>query len=1054
ERPFVLIEYSHAMGNSNGNLKDYWDIIRSHPERLQGGYIWDFVDQSLWTKVPAKRTIQESGPKKLTAAVARRASIEPTGLSGKATFGNDPSLDLTSSVTLEAVVTPQAQSMSQGTIASKGDHQYALKQNGTSLSFYIYGTNGGWTEYGTAVPATGWVGKQHRVAGVYDKAAGNIKLYIDGALAGRKNVAGPMTASDQPFMIGGESEHSDRAFVGEVSGVRLYDRALSAAEVADAGRTSTDPAVRLWFDASATTITETGGSDEKYLAYGGDWGDEPNDGNFVGNGIVLADRTETPKTAEVKQVYQDIQVAADDVVNGEVAITNEALFRNVNEYDVTWQLLRDATVVQQGTLSPAEADVAPGTTKTVDIPFTKPASLPAGSEYWLNVQFRLKSDTLWADKGYVQAKQQLEVPFGAPGVVPADLSAMPSLTSQESTDEVTVSGDGFAVTVDKKQGTLSSFTSQGQELLRSGPRPNYWRAPTDNDVGTNLASTARTWRYAGRDWAISDVEVEPLLDKAVRVTVTGTVPTTTPSKASMTYTVFGDGQVKVSSTLTPGSSSLPFIPEVGTMMTLPSSLETLTWYGRGPHESMLDRKASADVGEYSGAVSDQVTKYLRPQESGNKTDVRWAALTDPSGNGLLVSGDGVLEVNASHYTPEDLSQVIGRNGQHWYDTPARDEVVLRVNLHQMGVGSDDSWGAPTHDEYKLFANRSYGYSYRLAPIRTGQDAMQLSRRAVAADLVTDLRVDGTTVSGFTPGGGDYAYTAFSGEPTPTVEVDTAAGVTVERGKVTVPGTYRVVATSPDGKRTEAYTIRFTSTDVSYLSDRQWASATTGWGSIGRDVSVDGNPIRVRSADGSARTYAKGLGVHADSQLVYELSKLNLSRFQAVVGVDQEVPANAKSSVEFRVLLDGKEAFDSGAMTRGTAAVPVDLDVRGVKQLTLITGDSGNGNQEDHTDWADAKLIAAPSVPMAAADDLSFPVGRSSAAALATVTASGMTASQLSATIDWGDGSTTTGTLAGPTGNWGVFGSHAYAEAGAYTVAVRVSGPGGAVGTSMTTIRVG
>lgn len=957
ERPWVLIEYSHAMGNSNGDLKEYWDVIRAHPDRLQGGFIWDFMDQSLLTDVPTTRTIAESGPNNLTATLDQRATLDPaTGLDGTATFGDEASLNLTGAVTLEAIVTPAAASTTQGVIAGKGDHQYAIKQNGTTVSFYIYSTDGQWTEIPMPVPA-GWAGAEHRVTGVYNPVTKTITVSIDGVVGGTKTVAAPISPSSQPFMIGGESEHADRAFYGDVSGVRIYDRALSEAEVADGNRTVDDPNVKLWFDASASTITETGGSDEQYLASGGDWGDSPNDGNFHGNGIVLADRTETPKTAEVKQVYQGVQVAATNVVNGEIEITNEHLFSNVNEYDVTWQLMQDDEAIDKGTLDSAAVDIDPGKSKVVQLPFEAPDELAAGSEYWLDVQFRLQQDERWEEKGYVQAKQQLEVPFDAPDIQPLDLGSIPDVTTDDAETEVTVSGDGFAVTVDKEQGTISSLTDNGQELLASGPRPNYWRAPTDNDIGTNMPAAAATWRHAGRDWKIDDVEVTPLLSKAVRITVKGTVPTTTPSAVSMTYTVFGNGQVKVNSTLTPGASDLPYIPEVGTMLTLPGEFETLTWYGRGPESSMFDRKTSADVGRYSGAVSDQITKYLRPQESGNKTDVRWASLTNDEGSGLLVSSDTPLEINTSHYAPEDLSQVLSRTGQEWYNTPPREEVVLRVNEHQMGVGGQGCCSGPVDDEFKLLPDHTYSYDYRLMPLAAGQDPMGIARTSVAADLITDVRVAGSTVAGFTPGGGDYTYAAFTGEPDPTVEVDTAAGVEVERGRVVVPGTYEIVATSADGTRTETHTIEFSGTDVSYLSDRDWVSATTGWMSVGRDRSVDGNSLTLPGADGPV-AFDKGVGTHANSEIVYDLSGMNLDRFLAVVGVDQEVPTPGASSIDFTVLLDGVSAFESGSMTRDTPSIPVDLDVHGVQALTLLVGDQANGNQDDHADWADARIMAA------------------------------------------------------------------------------------------------
>ncbi|WP_207218914.1 glycoside hydrolase family 2 TIM barrel-domain containing protein [Pengzhenrongella frigida] len=730
-RPFVLIEYSHALGNSTGNLADYWDVIRAHPDRLQGGFIWVFADQSLWTDEPAARTLQESGPGLLTATVDRDATIGPTGLRGTATFGVEAVLELAGPLTLEAVLTPERASTYSDAIASTGDRQFELAHDDEEVSFSVYSTDGQRTTVSAATP-DGWTGTEHRVTGVYDPGPGTATVYLDGLAAGSAPVTGPVGPTSAPFMIGGTADDADRQFLGDIAAVRLYDRALTATEIADDARTARDPAVRLWFDASQSTVTQAPASGETFLARGGDWGDDPNDGGFIGNGILLADRTETPKTAEVKQVYQALQVTGSDVADGTIEITNENLFTNVNAYDVTWQLMQDDEVIEAGRLAGPATDIGPGETTVVTLPgFTAPATLPAGSEYWLDVQFRLRQDELWAEKGFVQAKAQLEVPFGAPDIQPADLSSMPSLTSVDEGTVVQVTGDDFTVTIDKEQGTIRSLTRSGQELIASGPRPNYWRAPTDNDLGNSMPTVTRTWRHAGRDWQIDDVQVTPLLDKAVRVTFTGTVPTTTPSAVTMAYTVLGNGQVQVESTLQPGASDLPYIPEVGTMLTLPPELETLTWYGRGPGESMLDRKTSTDVGLYSGAVSDQVTRYLRPQESGNKTDVRWATLTDEAGNGLLVSSGTPLEVNASHYAPEDLSQVLSHHGQHWYDTPPRPEVVLRVSAHQMGVGGDDSWGAAVHDEYTLFADRAYSVSYSLTPFTSGEDPMVRARQQVA-----------------------------------------------------------------------------------------------------------------------------------------------------------------------------------------------------------------------------------------------------------------------------------------------------------------------------------
>ncbi|WNZ10032.1 glycoside hydrolase family 2 TIM barrel-domain containing protein [Streptomyces sp. 11x1] len=742
-RPYVMIEYSHAMGNSNGNFKKYWDLIRRYPV-LQGGWIWDFVDQSLTWPVPKLRVFTDAGPSALKGQLLTAAGTfsRSKGLSGATGFTRDPALDLTGSLTLEAWVTPHVTGGHQPLVA-KGDTQYALKQSDKSVEFFIYG-GGQWVSVSWGLPADGWTGREHHVAGVFDAEAGSLTLYVDGEVKATRTTTRRPSVNTAPLSLGTDTDNPTREFSGTIRRAGVYARALSGAELASGGRGPGDEGVRFWFDAATVKVGERKregfAKERSFFAYGGDWGDNPNDGAFVADGIVTADRGHTGKAAEIKRVYQAIHAtpATDALTSASraVTLTNEYLFTNLREFDGSWTLVADGRKIQQGRLTRTQLDVAPLSAKDITVPFRLPSSPAPGTEYFLELSFTTRERTPWAKSGFEVARQQLPVDAGSPAVTPVPLTAVPKLTYKDGPDEITVTGKGvkgspaFSVTIDRQSGTLTSYKAVGTRLLTSGPIPNFWRAPTDNDHGNGQHIRNQTWRDAGTNRKVTDVTVRPLgAGRAVEIKVTGTLPTTVESAYTTTYTVFGNGEIKVDNTLRPGAASLPYIPEVGTILHLPRRLDRLHYYGRGPEENHWDRNNGTDVGLYSGTVAEQWSGYIRPQENGNKTDVRWAALTDRDGEGLLIAGDSLLEVNASHFTPEDLSTGL----RHDYHLTPRDTVVLRVNHRQMGVGGDNSWGAHTHDEYKLFANRDYAYTYRLRPLTDVHLATKLSRRPTATE---------------------------------------------------------------------------------------------------------------------------------------------------------------------------------------------------------------------------------------------------------------------------------------------------------------------------------
>ncbi|MFC4471031.1 glycoside hydrolase family 2 TIM barrel-domain containing protein [Streptomyces xiangluensis] len=449
-----------------------------------------------------------------------------------------------------------------------------------------------------------------------------------------------------------------------------------------------------------------------YLSFGGDWKPGyPTDGNFCCNGLVAGDRAIHPGLLEAKKVYQPVGITAGDLAAGVVKVRNKHLFSGLDAYELRWTVTRDGARVQHGTL--AAPKVAPGEEGTVRIPYRKPPALEPGAEYFLNLSFVLRKKTSWADAGHEVAAEQLALDWQASA--PTDPSPRGDLTLTETDSEVKVSGRTVEVVLSKASGTLSSYVFRGRLLLAEGPVPNFWRAPTDNDIGRKFQNTAGTWRDAGAKRTVTSVKASQPSPGEVVIEVGCTLPTSPSASTWRTeFRVRGDGEVRVRHTLE-AASGLPDLPMVGALLTVPGGFERLDWFGRGPHENYWDRKTSAFVGRWRSTVDDQVAPYVRPQQTGNMTDVRHLSLTDRAGDGLTVAadpadGEPLLETSALHYSPFDLD-----GPRHPYELKRRDETVLGVNHRQMGVGGIDSWGAAPLEKYLLHSGRSYTYAYRLRP---------------------------------------------------------------------------------------------------------------------------------------------------------------------------------------------------------------------------------------------------------------------------------------------------------------------------------------------------
>ncbi|ROQ81614.1 beta-galactosidase [Streptomyces sp. CEV 2-1] len=466
-----------------------------------------------------------------------------------------------------------------------------------------------------------------------------------------------------------------------------------------------------WVD-QAIRLPVPGDAKHTYLSYGGDWHEGyPTDANFCCNGLVAADRTPHPGLLELKKVYQPVAVRAADLAAGTVTVRNKHLFSGLDAYELRWDVTCDGRSVQHGRL--AAPKVAPGGEGTVRVPYRKPQKPEPGAEYWLNVSFVLKAKASWADAGHTVAAEQLALDWHTPAPADPAPDTLPALDLDETDARVRISGRDMDVVLDKSTGTLASYRVKGRLLLAGGPVPNFWRGPTDNDIGRGAQNSLRTWRDAGADRKVTSVRTGRPSPGVVTVEVACTLPTApTASTWTTVFTVRGDGEIRVRHTLE-AAAGLPDLPMVGALLTVPEGFEQIDWYGRGPQENYWDRHTGAFVGRYRSTVDQQVAPYVRPEQTGNMTDVRHLSVTDRSGTGLLVRADPdedgpLLETSVLHHSPFDLD-----GPKHPYELKRRDETILGVNHRQMGVGGNDSWGAPPLAEYLLHAGRTYTYAYRL-----------------------------------------------------------------------------------------------------------------------------------------------------------------------------------------------------------------------------------------------------------------------------------------------------------------------------------------------------
>jgi len=455
--------------------------------------------------------------------------------------------------------------------------------------------------------------------------------------------------------------------------------------------------------------------DRTFWAIGGDIGplDVPENGDSSCDGLVTPDRKTHPGLEEVKHVYQYIHCKPVDLTARTVEVRNWHDFTNLKDIaKIEWQITGDGKLLQSGEL--AAPDLAPYAATQLTVP-VKPFKPAPGAEYFLELSFRLNHDTTWSKAGHELAWDQFKLPDASPALA-VDARSLAKLELVQTDALTTVKGANFVATFDTKTGALTSWTFNGTELIESAPRPDFWRAATDNDRGRKMEREQIVWKTADTDSVLKGFDVKQAAPNKVVLVATHSLPSV-KAEWQTTYTVWGNGEIVVAAQFSPSDSKLPVLPRLGMQMVMPAGFDRIKWFGPGPQETYVDRK-DAKVGLYKGNVRDQFySDYVITGESGNKVDVRWAALTNDKGVGLLIIGSPLLSLNALQHTTEDLEKA-----GYAYKLPGRDLTVLNLDWKSQGLGGDTSWGAKAWPrERHQIPPAAMSYSFRLRPIAADDD---------------------------------------------------------------------------------------------------------------------------------------------------------------------------------------------------------------------------------------------------------------------------------------------------------------------------------------------
>ena len=464
------------------------------------------------------------------------------------------------------------------------------------------------------------------------------------------------------------------------------------------------------------SVRWTGKNGKMIYAYGGDFNRfDASDINFCDNGLISPDRIPNPHMYEVGYFYQDIWTSPADIKNGEISIFNEYFFRDLSAYYMEWQVLKGGKIMRSGRVE--DLNVAPQQTAKIQLPIGKTCQC---SEWLLNVAYKLKNTEGLLPAGHTVAKQQLVLnPYKAPSMELKNQGksnwevVAPNLKENDERYLI-VNGENFRIEFDKLNGYMSKYQVNGLDMMKEGSylKPNFWRAPTDNDFGAYLQRKYAVWKNPN----IKLVSLQQrIADQQAIIEVAYELPEVS-AKLNLTYVINNEGTLKVTQKMTADKSAkVANMFRFGMQMQMPRSFDQVAYYGRGPVENYIDRKANADLGIYRQSVAEQFYSYIRPQETGTKSDLRWWKTLNAAGRGIQVVAAKPFSASALHYTIESLDEGTHKQQGHSPEVEEADLTNFCFDLIQAGLGCEDSWGRIARPEYQV-PYGDYEFTFIIQPM--------------------------------------------------------------------------------------------------------------------------------------------------------------------------------------------------------------------------------------------------------------------------------------------------------------------------------------------------